>query len=45
MIPHPVDDLGGEVENLFRIPEQASENGVTPFALANASIPYQKVLR
>ena len=45
MIVHPVDDLGGELEDLFRIPEQASENGLTPFAAANVSIPNQKVLR
>ena len=45
MIRYPVDDPGGELEDLFRIPEQASENGLTPFAPANASIPNQKVLR
>ena len=45
LIAHPLDHLGGEMENLFRIGEQASENGLTPFAAANASIPNQKVLR
>jgi hypothetical protein len=45
VIRYPVDDPGGELEDLFRIREQASENGLTPFAPANASIPNQKVLR
>jgi hypothetical protein len=45
VIRYPVDDPGGELEDLVRIREQASENGLTPFALANASIPNQKVLR
>ena len=33
MIGQPLDHVGGEVENLFRVPEQASENGFTPFVV------------
>ena len=31
MIGHPIEHLGGESKDFFRIPEQASENGFTPF--------------
>ena len=45
VIGHPIEDSGGELKDLFRIVDQASENGLTPFAPVSASIPNQKVLR
>src|SRR5215469_9668572 len=44
MIRYPVDDPGGELEDLFRIPEQASENSFTPFFVLSVSTPVQKFL-
>jgi hypothetical protein len=45
VIRHVIEHLAGEVEDLFRVTDQASENGLTPFAPSSASIPNQKVLR
>src|ERR1700757_4035537 len=45
VIGHPIEDSSGELKDLFRIADQASENGLTPFAPSSASIPNQKVLR
>jgi hypothetical protein len=45
VIRYRVDDPGGELKDLFRIPEQASENGFTPFSPSSASTPNPRVLR
>src|SRR5258708_27259502 len=45
MIRHAIDHLAGEGEDLFRITDQASENGLTPFSPSSASIPNQRVLQ
>jgi hypothetical protein len=45
MIRHAINHLAGEVKDFFRISDQASENGLTPFSPSSASIPNQKVLR
>jgi hypothetical protein len=45
VIRHAIDHLGGEVEDLFGIADQASENGLTPFSASSASTPNQRVLQ
>jgi len=42
VIGHPIEDSGGELKDLFRIADQASENGFTPFFVLPVSIPVPK---